>query len=218
MYRTRIKVCGLTRSTDAQLAVRAGADALGLVFYAASPRCVDIDTALAIVQGLPPFVATVALFVDPQAAEVVAVRDQLRPSLLQFHGAESAAFCEQFDVPYMKALHLPQSQADAGERERAVAALASQMQAHSAAAAFLLDTLSERGRGGTGEAFDHSLWPHDCRRPLVLAGGLHAGNVAAAIAACRPYAVDVSSGVESAPGRKDAMAIEKFTLAVQTAL
>ncbi|MBT8139815.1 MAG: phosphoribosylanthranilate isomerase [Gammaproteobacteria bacterium] len=217
MFRTRIKICGLTRREDVQVAVRAGADALGLVFYAKSPRAVSLEQAAGLMRELPPMVASVALFVDAQPGEIEAVVQTLGPSLLQFHGAERASFCEQFGVPYMKALHLPQPGASASAREQAMAALASQMAEHANAAAFLLDTQSDKGRGGTGERFDSALWPAQSERPLVMAGGLDASNVGRAIAACQPYAVDVSSGVESAPGLKCAAQIEKFVAAVKDA-
>lgn len=221
MNRTRIKICGLTRHEDVRHAVRAGADALGFVFHASSPRNVSAAQAVGLRRRMPPFVTSVALFVDPQRTAVERVLEQLRPGLLQFHGSETAGFCEQFACDYIKVLHLPMAGAQqvqgAAARESLQAELGEQIASHPNAAGFLLDTLSGRAAGGTGEKFDHSLWPSDCERPLVLAGGLRAENVGDAIAHCRPWAVDVSSGVESAPGIKDAEAIEKFVAAVQQA-
>jgi phosphoribosylanthranilate isomerase len=204
--RVRVKVCGITRVADAQCAVAAGVDALGLVFHAASRRCVDVAGARGIVAALPPFVSTVALFVDAEADAVWRVVDAVRPDLLQFHGSEEAAFCARFGVPYLKVLRV-------GRHAPASAALA----AHPLARGILLDTLDPAQAGGTGRCFDWSLLPARHPRPLVLAGGLDAANVGEAIRVVRPYAVDVSSGVESAPGIKDPARIEAFMRAVRRA-
>lgn len=204
--RVRVKVCGITRAADAGSAVAAGVDALGLVFHAASRRGVDIAVARGIVAGLPPFVSVVALFVDPDADTVRRVVEELRPDLLQFHGRESAEFCIQFGVPYLKALRV-------GEQALAPEAL----DEHPQARGILLDTLDPSQAGGSGRRFDWTLLPTRHQRVQVLAGGLDASNVGEAIRTMRPYAVDVSSGVESAPGVKDPARIEAFMRAVRRA-
>jgi phosphoribosylanthranilate isomerase len=204
--RVRVKICGITRPADAEVAARAGADAVGLVFHPPSSRCVDIAAAREIAAAVGPFVSTVALFVNPTREVVEAVVSGMRPDLLQFHGDEPASFCERFGVPYLKSLPV-------GVRALEVADLA----VHPAARALLLDTLDPQRHGGTGRSFDWSLVPGHRSRPLILAGGLDAANVTAAIGALRPWAVDVSSGVESAPGRKDPGKIEDFMRAVARA-
>jgi phosphoribosylanthranilate isomerase len=202
--RTRVKICGITRACDAESAALAGADAIGLVFHAASRRGLDAGRARAVIEGLAPFVSTVALFVDPDASTVREVLERVRPDLLQFHGAEDPAFCAQFGVPYLKAVHLGDGRAlDAG--------------AHPEARALLLDTWDPCQAGGTGRAFDWRQAQGQGGRRIVLAGGLHAGNVEEAIATLRPWAVDVSSGVESAPGIKDPRRIAEFMQAVRRA-
>lgn len=204
--RVRVKICGITREHDALLAAAAGADAIGFVHWARSPRAVSVERARAIAAALPPFVSTVALFVDPSADEVRRVIDGVRPDLLQFHGDEAPAFCAGFGVPYIKALKI---------RDRAPDAAV--LGYHAGARGLLLDTHDPVAVGGTGRSFDWSLAPSDARRPIVLAGGLDAGNVAQAIAAVRPWAVDVSSGVESAPGIKDEARLGAFMRAVAAA-
>lgn len=203
--RTRVKICGITRAQDAAAAVAAGADAIGLVFWPGSRRVVSVATARDIVDSLPPFVTSVALFVDPEASAVRAVLAGVQPGLLQFHGGETAAFCAQFGLPYIKAVRM-----DAGGPALDAAQ-------HPAARALLLDHYDPVSVGGTGRSFDWTRIPADCPRPLVLAGGLHAGNVGAAIALARPYAVDVSSGVEQSPGIKDPGRIVEFMRAVRAA-
>ncbi len=188
------------------MAAAAGADALGLVFYPASPRAVDPGAAGEIAAAAGPFVSTVALFVNPDANEVWRVLGLMRPDLLQFHGNESAPFCEQFGVPYIKAI---------GVADRAPGAV--DLAAHPRACGLLLDTHDPLRHGGTGRAFDWSLMPATARRPLVLAGGLDPGTVESAVLQVRPWAVDVSSGVETSPGRKDATKVEQFMRAVARA-
>ena len=205
MHRTRIKICGLTRVDDALAAVDAGADAIGLVFYPPSPRAVDLAQALAIRRALPPFVATVALFVNADAAEVDAVIDRLRPSLLQFHGDESAADCARHAHPYLRAA-----------RMRPGLDLVNFASAYADAQGVLVDAFVD-GYGGGGEVFDWSLIPKNVDFPIVLSGGLNARNVAQAVRCVRPWAVDVSSGVESARGVKDAAAMREFVAAVRQA-
>jgi phosphoribosylanthranilate isomerase len=206
LSRTRIKFCGMTRVQDALLAVQLGVDAIGLIFTARSKRRVELGQAQTIVAALPPFVSTVALFMDDQAELVRTVRDALKPSLLQFHGQESEAWCQQFDHPYLKALAMGEG----------VAALG-QLGAYPSAAGLLLDGHGLGQPGGEGHRFDWSLMPHDFRQPLILAGGLNAGNVAQAIRIAQPWAVDVSSGTESAPGIKDPAVMRAFVAAVRDA-
>lgn len=188
-------------------AIEAGADALGLVFYAASPRAVDIATAAQITAGLPPLVSVVGLFVDAERAFIEAARDALPLSLLQFHGDEDPGYCASFGLPWMKAIRV------APDTDVAAAA-----GPYGDASAILLDTFKAGVPGGTGDRFDWSRVPAlPGRRALVLAGGLNAGNVGEAICAVRPYAVDVSGGVESAPGRKSRARMEEFVAAVAAA-
>ncbi|HHJ4328579.1 TPA: phosphoribosylanthranilate isomerase, partial [Klebsiella pneumoniae] len=201
----RIKICGITRVEDALAAAEAGADAIGLVFYARSPRALSIARAQAIVAALPPFVCSVGLFVDHPAEQVADVLREVPLDLLQFHGDESAAYCAAFSRPYIKAL-----------RVRAGEDLAAQMAAYRQARGILLDTYVAGVPGGTGQAFDWSLIPTDLPQPVILAGGLDAGNAAAAVARVRPYALDVSGGVEQAKGIKDARKIRDFIAAARS--
>lgn len=205
---TRIKVCGITSVEDACVAVAAGADAIGLVFYAKSPRYVTPEQAAAIARAVGPFVTTVGLFVDAGRAEVEAVLAQVPLQLLQFHGNESAAFCASFQRPFIKALRM----ADGVD----VAAVEAEFAA-AGALGLLLDSYSPAAPGGTGETFGWERIPVERRLPLILAGGLSPDNVAAAVRYVRPYAVDVSSGVEIAPGRKDSAKIAAFVQAVRGA-
>jgi len=203
--RTRIKICGITRPGDALAAAEAGADAVGLVFYPQSPRYLAAERAVGIRDALPPFVQTVALFVNPDAAQVAQVIGRVRPGLLQFHGDETPAFCAQFGMPYIKAA-----------RVRPGVDLLEYLRPFSGAAAWLLDSHVEE-YGGVGESFDWSLAPQRRERPLILSGGLKRGNVAEAIRRVRPWGVDVSSGVESAKGIKDAAKIAAFIEEVRNA-
>jgi phosphoribosylanthranilate isomerase len=203
--RTRVKICGITRPGDARAAADAGADAIGLVFYPPSPRYLGIDQALAIRDALPPFIQSVALFVNPDAAQVAQVIGRVRPALLQFHGEETPDFCEAFGVPYVKAC-----------RVRRGVDLLEYLRAFSGARAWLLDShVAEYG--GVGERFDWSLAPTERDRPLILSGGLAPDNVAEAVRRVRPWGVDVSSGVESAKGIKDASRIAAFITGVRNA-
>lgn len=202
----RSKICGITRVQDALAAVEAGADAIGLVFYAKSPRAVSVEQAAAIVQALPPFVTCVGLFVNMPRDDVQAVLQRVPLDLLQFHGDESPVDCEGFGRPYIKAL-----------RVRPGEDLAATMALYAGARGILLDTFVEGVPGGTGAAFDWSLVPPDVAKPIILAGGLEASNVAAAIRQVRPYAVDVSGGVEASKGIKDADKIRAFVQAVRNA-
>lgn len=203
---TRIKCCGMTRVEDALLAARLGADAIGLVFTAHSKRRVTLARASEIIAALPPFVTTVALFMDDDAALVRQVMDEAHPDLLQFHGNESDDWCAQFGHPFLKAIPM-------GEGRAAL----SRLHDYPRAAGLLLDGHAVGEAGGSGRAFDWSLLPDGLAQPAILAGGLHAGNVGAAIHVARPWAVDVASGVESAPGIKDPVRLEAFIHAVRAA-
>jgi phosphoribosylanthranilate isomerase len=197
--RTRVKICGLTRVGDAEAAAACGADAIGLVFYAKSPRAVDIPTAQTLVAALPPFVTTVGLFVDPPEDFVEEVLAAVPLDLLQFHGDEAPEFCAAFGRPWLKAL-----------RVRPGIDLDREAQRYVNATGLLLDAYRAGVPGGTGETFDWALIPSVLRSRIVLAGGLTADNVADAIVQVRPYAVDVSGGVEAAKGIKDRDKIEAF--------
>lgn len=196
---TRVKICGITREEDALAAAEAGADAIGLVFYAPSPRYVSIERARRIVCALPPFVSSVGLFVDASAAEVWAVLDQVPLSMLQFHGDEPDEFCRQFGKPYLKALRVrPGDDLDD---------LAARWPG---ASGILLDSYKPGVPGGTGETFDWSIVPSLRSWHLVLAGGLETSNVHAAVQQVAPWAVDVSGGVELSKGIKDSQKINAF--------
>ncbi len=203
---TRVKICGITRIEDALAAAHAGADAIGLVFAAASPRRVSVEQAAAITQVLPPFVTTVALFVDPTPSEVRAVLQLMRPDLLQFHGDEPPAFCAAFGIPYLKAV-----------RVRPETDLLQYANVYAGARGLLLDAYHPSSPGGTGQRFDWDLIPPDLPRPIILAGGLTPDNVAEAVRRVRPWAVDVSSGVEVDKGIKDAGRIARFIREVRNA-
>lgn len=203
---TRIKCCGMTRTGDALLAAQLGADAIGLVFTARSRRQVTLARAREIVAALPPFVTTVALFMDDEASLVRQVLDEVRPTLLQFHGNESDDWCAQFGRPFLKAIAMGEG-----------AAALSRLREYPRAAGLLLDGHATGEAGGSGRTFDWSLLPRGLAQPLILAGGLHAGNVGDAVRATRPWAVDVASGVESAPGIKDPARLGAFIRAVRAA-
>jgi len=202
--RTRVKICGITRLEDLQAAVAYGCDAIGLVFHAGSPRHVTVKQAAQLVAHLPPFVNAVGLFVNAPTDDVRAILREVRLDLLQFHGDESPQYCRQFGVPYLKAvrvkpgLNLLQYTADFDD-----------------AAGLLLDAYQEGVAGGTGQTFDWGLVPRELPLPVVLAGGLNAANVADAIRQVRPYAVDVSGGVEQEKGIKDADKIAAFMRGVR---
>ncbi|MBF0639056.1 phosphoribosylanthranilate isomerase [Pseudomonas protegens] len=204
MPAVRSKICGITRIEDALAAVAAGADAIGLVFYAKSPRAVNVQQARAIIAALPPFVTSVGLFVNASRCELGEILDAVPLDLLQFHGDESADDCEGYHRPYIKAL-----------RVKAGDDIAAACLAYPRASGILLDTYVEGVPGGTGEAFDWSLVPQGLSKPIILAGGLTPDNVAAAIARVRPYAVDVSGGVEQGKGIKDPAKIQAFMQAVR---
>lgn len=204
--RTRVKICGITRLDDALAACRAGADALGFVFYPPSPRNVDPKVVRDMLCALPPFVTTVGLFVDPDPAFVGSVLRAVRLDLLQFHGDETAQQCERYDVPYIKAV-----------RMRAEVDLLEYAHRFNRSRALLLDSYVSGIQGGTGIRFDWKLIPGDLALPVVLSGGLDPDNIAEAIRSVRPAAVDVSSGVEAAKGIKDPQRISRFIAGVRNA-
>lgn len=199
MFRTRVKICGITRPEDALVAVDLGVDALGLVFYAPSPRNVTIATAADIARQIPAFVSVVGLFVNAEPSFVEEVIANVGLSLLQFHGDETLEDCERFGLPYIKAI-----------RVKADTNLVQYARDFTSAKALLLDTYTEGVAGGTGQMFDWNLIPSALPKPVILAGGLQANNVAQAIRQVKPYAVDVSGGVEATKGIKDAQKIAAF--------
>lgn len=206
MMPTRIKICGITRNEDAVAAAKAGADAIGFVFYRNSPRCVDPQRAKAIADAVPPFISTVGLFVDANAAEVEASLGILRVDYLQFHGDETPTYCRQFGVPFLKAI-----------RVRPGLDLLQYAINFGAAKALLLDAFVAGVPGGTGHKFDWNLIPRNLPLPIVLSGGLSADNITEAVRTVRPWAVDVSSGVEIAKGIKDAEKMQRFIRGVRNA-
>lgn len=206
VQRTRVKICGITREQDALNAVAAGVDALGFVLYAPSPRAVSVADAASIVAKLPAFICPVALFVNPSVSEVEQLLAAIPHATLQFHGDESLAFCRQFKQPFIKALRI-KPEDDVRQR----------MAEFDAASGLLLDAWHPALYGGTGEVFDWSRIPADCASRVLLAGGLTPDNVTQAIQQVRPYAVDVSGGVEASKGIKDSTKIFAFMAGVQAA-
>jgi phosphoribosylanthranilate isomerase len=204
MKRTRVKICGLTRDADLAAAVETGADAVGLVFFAPSPRAVEVEQARRLREALPPFVTSVGLFVDASPAFVRRVLESVPLDLLQFHGAESPEYCDAFSRPWIKAIRMR-----AGTDPATLAAR------YSRAAGLLLDTYDPAAVGGTGRRFDWELVPDQLAPRIILAGGLNPENVADAVRRVRPYAVDVSGGVESAKGVKDRAKMEAFLQGVK---
>jgi len=203
--RTRVKICGITRAEDARAAAEAGADAIGLVFYPASPRFVTVEHGYRLRRSLAPFVDAIALFVNPSRDDVERVIARVRPDALQFHGEEAPEFCESFGVPYLKACRMGEG-----------VDLLEYLRPFSGAAGWLADALVE-GYGGAGTRFDWSLVPAQRPKPLILSGGLTAENVGEAIRQVHPWAVDVSSGVEAAKGVKDPVKIAAFISEVRNA-
>jgi phosphoribosylanthranilate isomerase len=202
--RTRVKICGVTRVQDALAAVDYGADAIGLVFYPDSPRAISIENARAIVQKLPPFVSVVGLFVNPSPKDVAAVLHRVSLDLLQFHGDELPGECGAYSKPYIKAIKVKEGDD-----------IAAQVSKFTNARGVLLDTYDPKVPGGTGRVFDWTKIPKKLDKPLILAGGLTADNVWQAISKVRPFAVDVSGGVEAAKGIKDPEKIAAFMRGVQ---
>lgn len=207
-FRTRIKLCGMTRIGDVRLAGELGADAVGFVFAPGSPRRVQPEEAKAMRNALAPLVDCVALFKDNPAEEVREVLRQVRPSLAQFHGDEDDAFCRGFGVPYVKAIAMGDARAvDARDL----------LTRYPGAAAFLFDAHATGGDGGTGQRFDWSRLPTGLGKPFILAGGLTPCNVGEAISATQPWGVDVASGIEVSPGIKDGELMRGFVEAVRRA-
>ena len=206
MHRTRVKICGITRAEDAIAAAAAGTDAIGLVFYANSPRNISIEQAQAVVAALPAFVTTVALFKDAAADFIEPVLAAVNIDLIQFHGSEDADFCRRFGKPYIKALGM------LGELD-----IEAQAKTYEDARGLLLDAHPPGEAGGSGETFDWNSIPPAMRGSIILAGGLQPDNVFDAVCSVRPYAVDVSSGVEQAKGIKSAAKMQQFINEVQRA-
>ncbi|KAA6187009.1 phosphoribosylanthranilate isomerase [Thiohalocapsa marina] len=202
--RTRVKICGLTREQDVADAVALGADAIGLVFHAPSPRAVSVELAAALTATVPAFVTVVGLFVDAEAERVREVLRRVPLGALQFHGREEPTYCAAFGHPWIKALAMRDGIDAMAEARR-----------YGGAASLLLDTFDPRVAGGTGRRFDWDLIPAALAGRIILAGGLDAGNVAAAVARVQPHAVDVSGGVESARGIKDRLKIAEFMQGVR---
>ncbi len=199
MSRVRIKMCGMTRPEDALAAAEAGADAIGMIFWAGSPRAVDVERAREIVSVLPPFVTAVGVFVDEDGREVDRIAAEVPLDVVQLHGEESPEYCASRRVRVMKAFRVRDGKSLEGMDRYA-----------GTVSAFLLDAWDPERPGGTGIAFDWTLARGRGRVPLVLAGGLTPGNVAEAIRTARPWGVDVSSGIESAPGVKDHGLLREF--------
>lgn len=201
--RTRVKICGITRTEDARAAAAAGADAIGLVFYPGSPRAVSVEQARAIARAVPPFVTVVGLFVDAAPDAVRSVLNQVPVALLQFHGAETPEQCRAYGRPYIKAIRMRDDVDLHAEENR-----------FGEAVGLLVDTFVPDQAGGSGHAFDWTRVPAQRTKPVILAGGLSAANVAEAIRRVRPDAVDVTSGVEAAKGIKDPDKIAAFVRTV----
>lgn len=208
LFRTRIKFCGMTRAGDVRLASELGVDAIGFVFAPGSPRRIRPEEARLMRNALAPLVDAVALFVDNTSEEVREAVRQVRPTLLQFHGSEDDAFCRGFGLPWLKAIAMGNDEAES--------ATALQLR-YPGAAGFLFDSHVAGGAGGSGETFDWSRLPRSLNKPVVLAGGLTPDNVFDAVLATLPWGVDVSSGIESAPGIKDGDRMRRFVEGVRRA-
>ena len=203
--RTRVKICGITREVDALAAVEHGADAIGLVFYPPSPRYVSVERAAQIAAVLPPFVTTVGLFVNADAETIAEVVEKVGIDLIQFHGNECADYCAQHHRPWIRALRMKDD-----------LDLARSAEQFAAARGLLLDAYRPGVPGGTGETFDWSRIPSELAGSIVLAGGLDSENISEAVRSVRPFAVDVSGGVEAEPGIKDADKIARFMAGVRS--
>lgn len=204
--RTRVKICGITQLDDALAAIHYGADALGFVFYEKSPRFLNVQAAQAIFNNIPPFISKVALFVNADHNYVSEALDKLSIDVLQFHGDEDEAFCTSFNKPYLKAI-----------RMRDTTNLNNIADTYSSASGLLLDAFDSAQYGGTGQTFNWNLVPKQCNLPIILAGGLNAQNVYAAVQNTGVYGVDVSSGVEKSKGVKDHLLIKQFMHEVKRA-
>ena len=205
LHRTRVKFCGITQYEDAVAAVALGVDALGFVFYGPSPRNIGVEQAAAIIAKLPPFVCKVGLFVDADIDTVRSILDAVPIDIVQFHGNEAAVLCEQAGRPYIKAIRMAPDVDLHAEAEQ-----------YASASALLLDAYTADAVGGTGLAFDWARIPRSLSMPVILAGGLTSANVAGAIEAVGPYAVDVSSGVERSRGVKDPDKMKQFMIEVKS--
>lgn len=201
--RVRAKFCGMTCQEDIAYAVNLGVDALGFIFYADSARYISLDTAATLFTRIPAFVDKVAVLVNPDVAFVWKVLNTLPVQWLQFHGEETRAFCEQFNVPYIKAVRVTSKQS-----------IASAIADYPSADALLLDTPAVGAYGGSGQCFDWQCIPGDSSKPLILAGGLTPGNVGTAVKIAHPFAVDVCSGLEARPGVKDPVKMNAFMKAL----
>lgn len=202
---TRIKFCGLTRQQDVQHAVTLGVDALGFVFVKKSARNLDVDNAVDLINEVPPFVNRVGLFMNAPASEVENVLKRVRLNLLQFHGDEEEVFCKQFNMPYLKAVPMAST-----------ASVTDFCRGFSSATGFILDSHAQGQMGGSGEKFSWDEIPNKLNKPIILAGGLSIENVAEAISVVHPYAVDVSSGIETSKGIKDPAKMEQFIKEVRS--
>ncbi|MCW8964159.1 MAG: phosphoribosylanthranilate isomerase [Gammaproteobacteria bacterium] len=200
MMTPRIKICGITSLEDALMCASHGIDALGLVFYPPSPRYISVEAAREIISSLPPFITVVGLFMNAEAQEVENVINNCRIDRLQFHGSETAQYCQQFELPYFKALAMGDGQPDFTQLS----------DEYAQASAFLLDSHRRDESGGSGSVFDWAIVPADVTKPLILAGGLTPDNVQLGIRTVLPYAVDCSSGVEQKPGVKDPEKVRQF--------
>jgi phosphoribosylanthranilate isomerase len=204
--RTRVKICGITRPADAQAAIKSGADAIGMVFYAPSPRAVTVERAREIVAGLSPFVTVVGLFVNEERERIAQILSEVRIDLLQFHGDETPEECAGNNRPYIKAIRMRDGVDLVAEQSR-----------YSQAEGLLLDTYRKGIPGGTGDSFNWDLIPDQIAGSITLAGGLDSENVGQAITQVQPYAVDVSGGVEKEKGIKDEQKIAAFMRGVESA-
>lgn len=204
--RTRIKFCGMARVEDVRLAAELGVDAVGLIFAPRSPRRLELAQARVLRAALPPFVTAVALLMDAEIAHVQAILQTVKPALLQFHGAEKPEDCARYGLPFLKAvpMAIPEGAAIYAAR-------------YPEAIGFVFDSHAAGETGGSGRRFDWSRLPRGIGRPVLLAGGLDPENVFEAVRSVRPYAVDVSSGIESAPGIKDAKKMRRFVAEVKRA-
>ncbi len=196
-------MCGMTRSEDIQYAIDLGVDAIGLIFYPKSARNVSLEKARIIVNNIPPFVDIVAVLVNPEQSFVQLIINEIPVQLLQFHGEESSEFCRQFNKPFIKATH-----------PKTAIQIQSAVDEFFDASAILLDTPSDKERGGTGLTFDWNIIPENLSKPYILAGGLNESNILEAITMCNPYAVDVCSGIEASPGVKDHLKMSRFIKAI----
>ena len=199
MNRVRVKICGITRPADGVMVAQAGADAIGLVFYQQSQRFVSVENANRIIRELPPFISTVGLFVNSTASEIRSVLSYVNLDILQFHGEERPEDCSQFGKPWLKAIRM-----QAGVNLPKLA----EDYAHSSG--LLLDSYVPGQAGGTGQTFDWNTVSKGLKKPVILAGGLHSANVKEAILKLSPYAVDVSTGVESDIGIKESIKVAGF--------